>query len=172
MSATLPATLAVGDDITAAFLDNFAALMALVAEPVFFQATYSTTQSLTNNTPTALSLDTETIDIYTGHGSTSPIYTIPAALNGYRINVKGVGSFAANATGIRNVSIWQNGSTVTMGQNTIAGASTNSLVLQVNASFVVATGDTIQIAADQTSGGALNTVAGQSGMVLSFGGLA
>lgn len=172
MAVTLVPALSVGDDITASYLDNLAALLALIAEPKFFEATYSTTQSLTNNTPTALSLDTEIIDIYAGHGSTSSIYTIPAALNGYRVDVRGVGSFAANATGIRNVSIWQNGSTVTMGQNTISGVATNSLVLQANATIIVATGDQIQIAADQTSGGALNTVAGQSGMTLSFGGLA
>lgn len=171
MAVTLPPSLAVGDDITAAFLDNLAALIALIAEPVFFQATYSTTQSLTNNTPTALTLDTEVIDTYGGHSGSASTYTVPAALNGMRVDAAGSASFAANGTGVRVALIWHNGATVSLGQNGAPGSAANSLAVEATATFIVATGDTISVAADQTSGGALSTVASASGLTLSWGGL-
>ena len=117
------------------------------------------TQSIANNTVTALLFDVEDFDTDGFHSNvtnTSRI-TIPAGKGGkYLLN--GIFYFAANATGYRYSNFAKNGTTVS-GLAQVAGASasievglSNSIVLNL-----VAT-DYVEFCVRQTSGGSLNNL--------------
>ena len=119
-------------------------------------AVYSTaTQSLTNNTITALTWDAETYDTNAFHSTstnTSRI-TIPAGYDGkYRIG--GLVSFHPNATGRRELQLYKNGAAISYG-NTVIGNGTEFIGTYMDWSTTLVAGDYVELYALQSSGGAL-----------------
>jgi hypothetical protein len=121
---------------------------------------YTTTQSLTNNTATKLTFDTAssspTTDSYDPKAwfdNANDRITIGQA--GFYTISANVG-FATNATGRRIVQIFVNGAD--RGSVQIAALSGNTTILSVSTNVYLAVNDYVEVFALQQSGGALNTV--------------
>lgn len=120
----------------------------------------SATQSIPNNTPTALTFDSEVFDhggIHSVTVNTSRL-TIPTGGAGVWAFIA-QGTFAANATGIRFVQLVAGG-LLTLGASQInAGAA---VILSLNAPVITTCvdGDFFEAFVFQNSGGALNATAG------------
>lgn len=119
--------------------------------------TYSTTQSILDNTNTELDWDTEIVDEGDWFDSGNPTrLTVPAGVS--QVRVMGAAVFAANSTGIRQVFIRKNGANF-VGR---PGASYNASAAGNYTSFVssgildVTPGDYFEMRVLQNSGGALN----------------
>jgi len=120
------------------------------------------TQSLTNNTETAVTFDSEEYDTDGIHSTSSNTerFTIPAGKDGkWRLGALVV--FAGNATGQRTA-YWKktvSGPTTTYlrgGRNTLVMASSVDFPLYVETDVVLAAGDFVFVTAYQNSGGSLN----------------
>lgn len=118
----------------------------------------STTQSLTTATQTAITFDSERVDVGGMHSTVTNTsrLTVPTGEGGwYRLG--GCIEFAANATGYRNVSIRINGTTYVAVQTSVsAGAGTGHRVM-VACEYQMAAGDYAELIGFQTSGGNLNS---------------
>jgi hypothetical protein len=114
------------------------------------------TQTIANNTNTALTFDSEFFDTDGFHSTstnTSRI-TIPAGLGGYYSIVTTACTWDINGTGKRGLGIYKNGASLTSSLEIIPSASiyvSNSLSTVLNLSA----GDYIELYAIQTSGGNL-----------------
>lgn len=111
--------------------------------------------SLADSTWTALALDTEQWDVGSMHSvvtNTSRV-TIPTGQGGFYAFIGQCG-FAANATGMRKLSIARNG--VRVWSVAEQGTGTDYQVLQVSGMFPCTAGDYFELHAYQSSGGALN----------------
>jgi hypothetical protein len=120
--------------------------------------TKSSSQSISNATPTAITFDGENFDTDAFHDNSTnnSRITIPSGKGGKYL-ITGVTSFAANATGVRVTKIYKNGIDSVYLAHAIAAAPatdfTNavySLILSLDAA------DYIQIYAEQSSSGSLN----------------
>lgn len=163
---------AVGDDATASWANQVASDVNIELGGTFFAGVDNAVQAIANATDTAFLLQTEQVDTYGGHSTVTNTnqYVVPAACNGWRIEVFGTCQFAANATGGRRLLVHKN--TVTIAAATCGSAgSTFGTSLQIRTSFIAATGDVIEIFGQQVSGGSLNTVGGNQSMELRFAGL-
>lgn len=141
-------------------LNLLAANFGLVQAPTIFIGQQQTPQSLTSGSASALTIDTEVIDVYGGHTGTSTQYIVPAALNGMRLRYVVNILYTGNATGARIAHVNQNtvlvpGMNASWGVNSATGAG-----IIVTGSSLVATGDVIEMVGEQISGGALSTLAG------------
>lgn len=146
---------------------------ALWQAPTVFIGAQATPQTLTTGTTVApITLDTEIIDTYLGHSTSSNTsrYVVPAVLNGLRLRYFGLVNYASNGTGARVARITQN-SVLVPGANTTQATVVTATgpAYQVYGSSIVATGDIIELNGAQTSGGNLATVAG-SQLEIVFGG--
>jgi hypothetical protein len=120
------------------------------------------TQSLSNNTATAITYDSETFDTDAFHSTstnTSRI-TIPAGLGGY-YHVLVRCAWNLNATGVRFVWIYKNGSELVK-VDELAGNNTVYVFTQGSAILNLAANDYIEMYGSQTSGGALSAFARDS----------
>jgi hypothetical protein len=120
------------------------------------------TQSLSNNTATAITYDSETFDTDAFHSTstnTSRI-TIPAGLGGY-YHVLVRCAWNLNATGVRFVWIYKNGSELVK-VDELAGNNTVYVFTQGSAVLNLAANDYIEMYGSQTSGGALSAFARDS----------
>ena len=132
-----------------------------------FQGYQSAAQSIANNSLTALGIDTEEVDTYNAHSTSTNNSRYTPVVAGYYLVIGSYG-YAANATGNRFALIYRKGALVNRGQNGgLAPAATNTGVTQAVA-VVYCNGSTdyIETYAFQTSGGALNTTPTQSGMTV------
>lgn len=171
--ATLTAP-AVGDPITAAFGGQIVTdVNALLGSTIFMGTQHAAQTIATGTTGVAILIDTESLDFYNGHSTSSNTsqYVVPSAMNGMRLRVQATATFAANATGIRGLQVHKNSTTISLGAMTAAATATNSMQVQAQGSTLVATGDIIEIAVIQTSGGNLAMVADSSGMEIVFAGV-
>lgn len=147
------ATAAWGDAVNAAI----AWLTAVPSARVYKAAT----QSLTNNTLTAINFDTERYDTDTIHDTVTNNTRLTCKTAGL-YHFEGCAEFAGNATGHRSLHIRLNGSA----SNYLAVATmplTGSAVvagLVVSADYRMIVNDYVELVAWQTSGGALNVQAG------------
>lgn len=119
-------------------------------------AYHNTTQSLTDSTWTALSLNSEDYDVGSMHSTTvnTSRVTIPTNHGGlYDLNAQVC--FALSGTGLRGVSFYKNGTAISMTQGPSTTASL--LVLHAVAKATLVAGDYIEVYAYQSSGGALNS---------------
>lgn len=107
--------------------------------------------------PIPLNLNVEDEDNQLMHAAgSSPVVTIPAGGDGVYI-VSGWASFAASATGNRNVATLKNGVLTPGSSFTIPGQAANTNLIPAGVAVVrLAAGDTVQVAAWQTSGANLN----------------
>lgn len=115
----------------------------------------SATQSISNNTSTLITWNSENFDTSGFHSTstnTSRI-TIPSGKAGYYLFTS-YGFFADNATGNRRMDLRKNGSLI---RSWPTPATTNTFSgLTITCLLNLAVGDYIEIAAFQSSGGALN----------------
>ncbi len=112
------------------------------------------TQSIPNNTVTAVTFTVETFDNMAGFAATSSTITVSEA-GVYAVTAGG--AFAANATGLRVIAIQQNGVDVPGGlQEANAPAGGGIGYINVSQHILASAGDTVIVNVLQTSGGALN----------------
>lgn len=124
--------------------------------PVFV-GTQTITQSAANGW-TACALDSEQVDTYGGHSTTSNTSRYVAPVAGW-YTVAGVAVFVGNGTGIRAARIQINGSYVVGTAQFLAPSSTGSFtgVMTATRAVQLAAGDYVELGLGQTSGGALST---------------
>jgi hypothetical protein len=117
--------------------------------------TKSAVQSLTNNTGTMITWDTETYDTNAFHSTSSNTsrITIPAGKAGY-YSISATGAFAGNATGQRYFAFYKNGSMIQI-FGRASGYSADT-VLSGTSILNLAEADYIQVEGFQNSGGALD----------------
>lgn len=118
----------------------------------------ATAQSLTNDTPTALtSNDAEILDTDGFHdtGSNTSRFTIPAGLGTRQYLITATVFFAAHATGFRQVSVYKGGADQSIQQRTPSYAAIGQYVSLAQI-FTLSAGEYVELFASQTSGGALN----------------
>jgi hypothetical protein len=131
-----------------------------VGVSVYNGTTGLSTQSISNNTLTALTFNNELFDTDGFHSTSTNTsrLTVPSGKAGY-YQIFGTTIFDTNATGKRYININKNGSTIFSGGE-LAGSST--LYISSYASCVVnlAVGDYIEFFAYQNSGGNLNIYTG------------
>jgi hypothetical protein len=136
-----------------------------LANPPIFVGYQTAVQSVPNATFTALSLDSNVVDTYAGHSNTvnNSRYTPPAA--GWYLVIASYGQ-AGNGTGNRFAQVFKNGLLVVLGQTGgpaagVANGGGNVAVALVQCNGV---SDYVEAYAYQSSGGALNTNASQTGL--------
>lgn len=120
-------------------------------------AYHATTQSLTNNTETAVLFNTEDYDVGAMHDTASNTsrFTVPTGGDGLYL-LTGTVDFIASATGIRYLRWRKNGATAISGTMSQPGnASYNTQLVHTVVAALVA-GDYVELVAYQDSGGALN----------------
>ena len=151
----------VGDIGSAALLNQqlYNGLTFLLGPPLFF-GVQATVQSIGNTANTAITLDTNVVDTYNGHSTTTNTsrYTVQQA--GY-YDVCGCVGYQGNSTGVRSAKIYYNGSVIQGGATEVpAVVSGNGVTIStpvVNKYCNV--GDYLEVYTWQNSGGGLNTTA-------------
>lgn len=131
------------------------------------RASHSATQSIANNTFTALALDSESYDTDTMHDTTTDNSRLTCKTAGtYRL--VGAVAFAANASNYRIARLQVNGATVVAQDLRPAQITPTDIVtLSVVADYQLAVNDYVELLVFQNSGGALSTVQGAYTPVLS-----
>jgi len=141
-----------------------AAWVSVGGSPTFVgaNATKTANQSLANATVTSISFDgTDILDTNNFHDSTTnnTRMTIPTGYGGKYL-IQGTLEFASNTSGGREVYIRKNGTTNLQAIQTDAEGS---LSMMINGTFELAAADYVEIRAYQSSGGALDVWATNSG---------
>ena len=118
------------------------------------------TQSISNNTATALTFNLETFDTDGFHDNSTNTsrVTIPAGLAGKYLITAHV-MYDLNATSGRFLNIYKNGSNVANGSD-IIGSSSVYVANDISVVLSLAVSDYIEVFTRQTSGGALNAYKG------------
>lgn len=121
----------------------------------------SVTQSVTNSTWTQLAMDTNVYDTYAGHSTVTNNARYTAQVAGIYL-VIGRSAWATNATGVRGAAVTTNGSTPGATTPSVIGPTSSTSVpsVEVVAFIQMAAGDYVTAWGFQSSGGALNTLAG------------
>jgi len=164
-AADTPARLAVGANNTRLVADS-AATTGLKWEGFVGCSLYkSTNQTLTNNTTTLLTWDSEDFDTDGFHSTSSDTgrITIPTGKGGKYLFTWNV-SYAVNATQIRETALKKNGSTITYQDFPITSANSET---SMTASYIAnaVANDYFELFAYQNSGGNLDV---RSGAIRSF----
>ncbi len=170
--ATVPSfrTWVTGEVVTAAELNsnirdagNF-----FLSVPVF-EGRQTVAQSIPNSTVTAITLDTESVDTDNGHSTSTNTSRYTPQTAG-RFQISGGVTYASNSTGNREADLYQNGGSITNGVNNTNAVSTNVTRLATRTLTITCNGTTdyLEVYGFQTSGGALNTFAGESFMSVRF----
>ena len=120
-------------------------------------AYHNTTQSLTDVTETALSLNSEDLDVGAMHSTSSNTsrLTVPTGQGGF-YEASGYASFADSAVGYRLVMIRKNGTTA-LEYALTAPAAGNLMRVLVSWKGVLAAADYLELVGYQNTGGALNS---------------
>ena len=158
--STAPARLAVGNNGETLIADSTASTGLKWAKSSNFVgcSVYDSgsTQTLANNTYTALTFNSETIDTDGFHSTTvnTSRLTIPTGLGGrYAITVSP--KFAPSAVGIRTGAVYKNGG-VLLYLSEVIGSATAYVSNNVTYLVDLAAGDFIELVPVQTSGGNLD----------------
>ncbi|WP_052390408.1 hypothetical protein [Streptomyces sp. NRRL B-24484] len=166
-----PVTRAAGSRVTSGIWQaDITDPVTFLTNPPVFQGYQTAVQSIGNSSFVPLALDTEAVDSYTGHSTVTnnSRWTCPAGGAGWYL-VIGYFGCAANGTGVRLTRINKNGATLPLSQSDLPtpGAAVTLAGMAI-ALVQLAVGDYVETCGFQTSGGALNTVPGDSGMVVLF----
>lgn len=119
----------------------------------------SAAQSISNATDTALSFDTENYDTDTIHDNSTNPSRLTCTTGGKYI-IEGMATFAANATGVRTISIKLNGTTV-LATQTIPSLSTGTVPISIHTVYSLVATDYVELIVNQTSLGSLNANNGE-----------
>lgn len=152
----------VGDIGSASLLNSqlYNGLTYLLNPPIFY-GVQASVQALTNSgTNYAVTLDTNVVDTYNGHSTTTNTSRYTAQVAGYYL-ASGCVGYATNATGFRAAKLAINGTVVQGAANEIAASSSSYAVTLSTPTIIkyLNVGDYIEVWAWQTSGGTLNTTA-------------
>jgi len=167
ISATAASTVArlpVGTNAQILVADSTASTGLKWAAATNFHGAYvykSTSQSLANDTQTAITFDSEVTDTdgYHDNSTNNTRLTVPTGLGG-NYAVTGTITFTGNATGARYVVVKKNGNiffyTVLNNNGTV------EMMSQATQVIPLAAGDYVELFGIQTSGGSLNVSGGQT----------
>lgn len=130
----------------------------VLANPPLAKMTNSTGISITNNTPTMLTWDTETFDTVNGHSTVTNTsrYVAQTGYAGY-YQVRATVVWAANATGVRFLCFYVNGAQVPASGEQILCAAATILSINAETTVFLNAADYVEVSVTQTSGGALST---------------
>lgn len=128
----------------------------------FFSGYQVSTQSITNNTWTAVTLDSEYFDDDGGHSTVTNTSRYTCQVAG-RYVITGTVFFSPNATGLRGSKITKNGTTVTGSTSFLAAAPSVGSTALCTIPVQLAVGDYVEVFAWQGSGGALSTLSSADG---------
>lgn len=163
MAYSVPTSVATGSVITQAWTevvrDDLLYFKDRADNPPRCILTHNTTQSIANNTNTAVTFNTESSDPLGLHSTgTNPTrVTIPTGETGYYL-LTGWLDFAANATGQRGIQLYLNAGLLL--QQRLDAAAAGDTYLTIAFVYALAAGDYVELGAFQTSGGALNVQSG------------
>lgn len=122
------------------------------------RVTNTAAQTIVNNTRTALTFDTETVDVGGMHSTSSNTsrLTVPSGGQGLYV-IGGACEFVANATGIRDIELRINGSVYFAGSQIASAGASATTLMNVTGVYPLVDGDYVELTVVQTSGGNLNT---------------
>lgn len=163
MAWTNPTTRSTGNTISAAIwnadvVDNLDWLAHESSGGAPMARVYNSTAfSVANTTFTAITFNSERYDIGACHSTSSNTsrLTVPSGGGGVYI-IGGCASFAANATGIRQLSIRVNGTTDIWAVSDTSVTASGAANLALTTDYRLAAGDYVELVAYQSSGGNLN----------------
>jgi len=171
LSVPAPPGRAAGSRITGAIYQaDVTDSVTFLANRPIFKGYQSAAQSIGSASLTAIAMDTESIDSYSGHDNVTnnSRYTCTSAAPGH-YSVIVTASLGASAVGDRVIEIHKNGSVIQLGQfNMIAPTAGVSVVWQAKTVVQLAAGDYVEGKIYQTSGGALNTIPTQTGLTVTW----
>jgi len=114
--------------------------------------------SVPDNTPTAVTFNSERFDPFSMHSTTASTSRITIIRNG-RYNIGGCVEFDGAAAGYRELSVRLNGTTYIVASNKLPnGAAVANDKMNVACDYEFVTGDYIELVAFQNSGGPLNAL--------------
>lgn len=134
-----------------------------LAQPPLFVGNQANAQSVSNAIWTAVSLDTTVGDSYSGHSNTTNNTRYTAQVAGWYACLGSVG-WAANSGGVRYGSIFVNGAENFAYLENRAAPSASSTNTPVFAIGYLAVGSYVELRGYQSSGAALSTAGGSSGL--------
>jgi hypothetical protein len=125
-------------------------------------------QSIGNATATAITFDTENFDVggYHDNATNNTRLTVPTGKGGY-YTVNGSMGFQGNATGIRAVFLYKNGTLLNL-PGTIFSGTTSDVRCPYSYTLPLAAGDYVEVFGFQTSGGSLTVSGAQSDTTFSI----
>lgn len=123
-----------------------------------YVGTQTVAQSLANTAWAGINMDTEQVDTYSGHSTTTNPNRYTAQVTGW-YDVCGVVNFSTNTAGSRGARIAVNASAIQGSAQMAApvGGTTDTAVCTPVRSVFLNTNDFIEVQAWQSSGGALST---------------
>jgi hypothetical protein len=126
--------------------------------PIFVGVQTIVQASLANTTWTTHTLDSETVDTYGGHSTTTNTSRYTAQVAGW-YTVCGVSVWAANASGGRGARIHVNGAVIQGSAQDVLASSSSSFtgVMTPVRAVQLGVGDYVEVAGWQSSGGTLAT---------------
>jgi hypothetical protein len=152
-------TRAAGIRLTAAiYQSDVTDAVNFLANPPDFVGTQTVAQSLANATWTAITLDSEQLDSYNGHSTSSNTSRYVCQVAGW-YTVSGTVCFASNVSGPRGARIQVNGTAMeglASFMQTVSAAADAGMTTPTR-DVVLAVNDYVEVAGYQNSGGALNT---------------
>ena len=168
MAYSTPPTFSAGAALAAADLNTLGTDIAYlygIQQGLTFSAAQvrrAASQNIDDSTETAISFDTETLDVGGWYSSGTdvvvPAGAIPAGATSIGIDLRGLINYASNSTGKRQIHLQKNGSDVdALGVSALDGG--DNTTLSMSAVTTAEAGDIFTLVAKQTSGGALNVAA-------------
>jgi hypothetical protein len=159
-----------GTPITSAlWMSNVYNGLMFLANPPLAVLYQASPQSIPNNAFTPIQFDASGIDTYAGHSNTTNNSRYTSQLLGW-YEISGVCGLASNTTGARGLSIFKNGvqpaGPATQVTTNPTGTGTNTDMPMFAAWVQLDAGDYVELQVLQGSGGALSTVTGVPGSVM------
>jgi hypothetical protein len=149
----------VGDTITQTLLNGIRDALNWGQQPPDLVAYQNTAQSIPNTSWTPVALDTNILDSYSGHSTTTnnSRYVCQTGAAGW-YTVCGIVAYSPNSTGFRTARLQVNGSPILGGAGYLANdGSVEVGIVTPTRDLYLNVGDYVEVAAYQSSGGALNT---------------
>lgn len=158
--------------VTSTELAAIVAVLNFLTKGVLAALRATGTQSIPNNTWTALALDASDVDNAAGHSNVTNNSRYTAVYAGW-YRAGGMNSWASNATGVRGVAWYVNGVALAAKgslEQAITVASNGNWLAAPGQLIFLNVGDYVELFSFQTSGGALATQAAGAAVSISYEG--